>query len=90
MDGLIMLMLVMTYMSIKWPDWILTTMAFLGKHSMNIFLFHTFIFSHWFKDFIYSSRNPFIIFFLLLGICVIISVFLEQIKKVTIYRLLKK
>lgn len=89
MDGLITLTLVMTYQSVKWSDKILKVMDFLGKHSMNIFLFHTFIFSYWFKDFIYSSRNPFIIFFLLLGICVIISVILEQLKKLTIYKILK-
>ena len=89
MDGLIMLSLVMTYKSIRWPNRLLTVMSFFGKHSMNIFLFHTFIFGYWFKDFIYSSRNPFIIFFLLLGICVIISLILEQIKKVTINHLLK-
>lgn len=62
-------------------------MSFLGKHSMNIFLFHTFIFVFWFQDFIYCSRNPIVIFFTLLFICIPISMLLEWIKKYTIYRL---
>ena len=87
MDGLITLSLVMVYSSIKWPDKLLSAMSFIGKHSMNIFLFHTFIFSHWFKEFIYASRNPIIIFCLLLAICVAISIVLEQLKRFTIYKL---
>jgi len=55
--------------------------VFLGKHSINIFMIHTFIFHYWFKNFIYSFGNPFIIFFVLLFICVAISVSLEFIKK---------
>lgn len=61
--------------------------AFLGKHSMNIFLFHSFIFYFWFQDYIYISRNPFIIFFTLLMVCIPISLTLEKIKICTIYKL---
>ena len=60
---------------------------YLGKHSMNIFLFHTFIFYFWFQDFVYSSRIPIIIFLTLLAICLPISIVLEWIKKYTIYKL---
>lgn len=49
---------------------------------MNIFLFHTFIYYYWFRDFIYSSRNPIIIYILLLAICLVISFTLEYIKKI--------
>ena len=62
-------------------------MAFLGKHSMNIFLFHTFIFYFWFQNIIYASRNPIIIFFTLLAICIPISIVLEWMKRYTIYKL---
>lgn len=58
-----------------------SSLSYLGRHSMNIFLFHTFIFSHWFKDFIYASRNPLLIFLLLLSICLAISIIVEQFKK---------
>lgn len=61
----------------------------LGKHSMNIFMFHTFIFYYWFRDLIYITRNPLIIFIELLGICWIISVVLEFIKnKIGFYKIL--
>ena len=62
-------------------------LAFIGRHSMNIFLFHTFIFGIWFQDFIYASRNPIIIFLTLLLLCIPISMLLERIKKYTILRL---
>lgn len=54
---------------------------FLGKHSMNIFLFHTFIYYFWFQNFIYSSRNPVVIVILLLVICLVISIFIEKAKR---------
>lgn len=55
-------------------------LAYLGRHSMNIFLFHTFIFSHWLKSFVYSPRNPVLIYFLFLAICISISIAVEKIK----------
>lgn len=72
----------MTYilLSYRIPDVVKKTLAFLGKHSMNIFLFHTFIFSHWFTTFIYSPKNPILIFLLLLTVCIIISLAIEWLK----------
>lgn len=80
-DAVLTLALVSLYSSIKLPNYICKPLEFCGKHSMNIFLFHTFIKTFWFKDFIYESHNPIIIFFLLLSICLIISMILEQFKK---------
>lgn len=57
-------------------------LSFIGKHCMNIFLFHTFIFSLWFSSFIYGPRNPLIIYMLLLVICFFISVIIEKGKKI--------
>jgi peptidoglycan/LPS O-acetylase OafA/YrhL len=54
---------------------------FLGKHLFNIFLFHTFIFYFFFQDFIYSFKQPVLIFLMLLVICLGISFILELIKK---------
>lgn len=73
--------MVMAYKSIDLPESITKALAFFGKHSMNIFLFHTFIYYMWFSDIIYITRNPFIIFLELLASCLLISVLLEGIKK---------
>ena len=56
------------------------SLEFIGRHSMNIFLFHTFIYSYYFREQIYAPRNPILIFLLLLGICLIVSVLIEKIK----------
>ncbi len=53
----------------------------LGKHSYNIFLFHTFIFYYFFQKFIYSFYNPILIFLVLTVISLIISVVLEWVKE---------
>lgn len=86
-DCLLVLLVVQVYSLIKWPKSVVTVMVFLGKHSMNIFLFHTFIYYYWFRDFIYTSRNPIIIFLTLLVICIPISMLLEWVKKYTIYKI---
>ncbi len=57
---------------------------FLGKHSANIYFTHTF-FIIWvtpIKDFIFQLKYAPIIFFVTLGICLIYSFLLEQLKKV--------
>jgi peptidoglycan/LPS O-acetylase OafA/YrhL len=54
---------------------------FVGIHSFNIFLFHTFIYYYYFPDFIYSFKYPVLIFAVLLGICLVISVGIEKFKK---------
>lgn len=86
-DCILALLIVQIYQMFRCPNVVKRVMSFLGKHSMNIFLFHTFIFGFWFQDFIYWSRNPIIIFFTLLFVCIPISMLLELIKKYTIYRI---
>ena len=81
-DAVITLSMIMLYKSVELPTFVEKPLEFLGKHSMNIFLFHTFIFSHWLKDFIYSPKNPLLIFLLLLALCLIISVAIEWLKKI--------
>lgn len=80
-DTVIVLLMVIAYKSIYIPEAIAKALEFLGKHSMNIFLFHTFIFYMWFRNFIYASRNPLIIFLELLIACLLISIVLECVKK---------
>lgn len=58
----------------------LNSLEFIGRHSMNVFLFHTFVYYYYFRELIYAPRNPILIFLLLLGICLIVSVLIEKIK----------
>ena len=60
-------------------------LVFLGKHSMNIFLIHTFIRYYYLNNFTYSQGNFIIIAFVLLGISLTISVLLELFKKLIRY-----
>jgi peptidoglycan/LPS O-acetylase OafA/YrhL len=66
-------------------------LSFLGKHLFNIFLFHTFIFYFFFKEQIYSFKNPLLIFAVLLSVCLLISILIEYLKKaILFYRLESK
>lgn len=53
----------------------------LGKHSANIFMFHTFIFEYYFSSFIYGFKYSLLIYFVMIIVCLAISVTLEFIKK---------
>jgi len=64
-----------------------TVLRFLGKHSYNIFLFHTFIYHYYWKEFIYSFQFPILIFIVLINISLIISILIDKIKQ-PIYRML--
>lgn len=65
---------------------VLNTVLFeLGKYSASIFMFHTFIFSYYFKDLIYGVKYPILIFLLLTVVCYIIARLLELLKQVVRY-----
>ncbi len=53
----------------------------IGRHSMNIFFFHAFIYQNWFHNFTYSLRYPVLIFLFLLGSTLLFSVAVEGLKK---------
>ncbi len=57
-------------------------LKFLGKHSMNMFLTHTFFRAVYFHDFIYSFYYAWIDYLVLLGISVLCSLSIEAVKKV--------
>ena len=59
-----------------------TVLAFLGKHSMNMFLTHSFIFYYWFRNFTYSFRHPALIMAVLVAETLAVSVVVELLKKV--------
>lgn len=70
---------------------VIKVMTFIGKHSSNIFMFHTFIYSYYFHNFIYWSRNPLLIILTLLSSCILISMLIEWLKKrLHFYSLLQK
>ena len=58
-------------------------LAFLGKHSMNIYLVHTFFYMMLWRQYIYRFQYAGITFLLLLAVCLLYSVLLEAIKKLT-------
>lgn len=89
-DSILTLSMVMAYKSIILPALISNLLEFVGKHSMNIFLFHTFIYYYWFRDFIYASRNPIVIYLLLLLICLLISIGIELLKKIIRFNIMVK
>lgn len=60
-------------------------LEFLGKHATNIFLIHTFIYLNFHDLFIYSFGDSWKIMSVLLGICLVLSVLLELLKKITGY-----
>lgn len=56
-------------------------LQFLGKHSMNIFLFHTFLRSRLIHDYIYRLKYPILTVLALLGVSLAVSIIVELLKK---------
>lgn len=81
-ESLICVGLAMLVYKFPLDNWIGKTFEHLGKHSMNMFLTHTFIFSLWFSKYIYISRNPIIIFISLLVASYLMSVLIEWTKHI--------
>lgn len=79
-DAAIVTMIVTLYSSVSFPRILSKLLVLLGKHSYNIFLFHTFIFSYYFKEYIYFSSNPLLIYLFLLAVCILISMLIEWIR----------
>lgn len=68
------------------PDQIIgKALAFIGTHSANIFMFHTFIYLKYMHDFIYGMKYPVLIFIVFTLICLIVSMLIEQLKKLIHY-----
>ncbi|MGN0393939.1 MAG: acyltransferase [Coprococcus sp.] len=63
-------------------------LQFLGKHSMNIFLTHTFIRQYYLRDFTYSFKHFLLIILVLTIISLAISFVIELLKKLTRYNAL--
>lgn len=57
-------------------------LAFIGRHSMNIYLVHTFFYLILWRQYIYYFQYAGITFLLLLAVCLLYSVVLETVKKI--------
>jgi len=73
-----LVIIVKTWKSIRFMP--VKALTFIGVHSMNIFMFHTFIYYYYWQSFIYATRNPVVIFATLLIACLLISVLLQHLK----------
>ena len=69
------------YLWLQLPKLFSIVLAFLGKHSFNIFLFHTFLYAYYFEQWIYWSSNPILIYLTLLFSCLAISIVIEWLKE---------
>ena len=67
-----------------------SVLGFIGKHSGNIFMFHSFIYAYYFKEIIYSLWYPPLIYVNLILICVMVSVIIEKLKVLIRYDKLQR
>lgn len=88
-DAAIVILGITLYCTILIPTRILKGLSFLGRHSFNIFLFHSFILGYYLHDFIYWSRNPLLIYLTLMVVCIPISMLVEWIKNVSMINCLQ-
>ena len=73
--------------------YLMATFAFFGKHSMNIYMVHTFINGYWYSKWLHSDEwiRGGANFAVLLSICVVISIVVEFFKeKAGIYQLIRR
>lgn len=61
-------------------DWLSKVFCFLGKHSVNMWLVHTFFCYYYCKELFTSLPNPIIAFCLLLAMSLLTSIIIEYIK----------
>ncbi len=65
-------------------------LAFLGKHSANIFFVHTFLYYYWFTWSIYNLGNKWLVYGAVVLGALLISVAVELLKKVVKYQRLEQ
>ena len=65
-----------------------TVLKFLGKHSMNIFMVHTFIRYNYLADYIYSQKHFAVVVLVLTALSLLVSVVLEWLKRISRYQIL--
>lgn len=80
-----MYMIVISYIYILNGKWIVEGLGFLGKHSMNIFLIHSFYRDVFFHEFTYSFYYAWLDYIVLMAISLVTSIVLEWFKKLIRY-----
>lgn len=78
LDGYIAIFVSLSLVSIsRLTNYQYKVLPYLGKHSMNMYMVHTFIFEYFFKDFIYGFKYPIFIFLALLVTSLAVSIVVE-------------
>ena len=80
-----MYMIVISYIYILNGKWFVKGLGFLGKHSMNIFLIHSFYRDVFFHEFTYSFYYAWLDYIVLMAISLVTSIVLEWFKKLIRY-----
>lgn len=80
-----MYVIVISYIYILNGKWIVKGLGFLGKHSMNIFLIHSFYRDVFFHEFTYSFYYAWLDYIVLMAISLATSIVLEWFKKLIRY-----
>lgn len=80
-----MYVIVLSYIYILNGKWIVKGLGFLGKHSMNIFLVHSFYRDVFFHEFTYSFYYAWLDYIVLMAISLVTSIVLEWFKKLIRY-----
>ena len=80
-----MYVIVNSYIYILNGKWIVKGLGFLGKHSMNIFLIHSFYRDVFFHEFTYSFYYAWLDYIVLMAISLVKSIVLEWFKKLIRY-----
>ena len=80
-----MYVIVNSYIYILNVKWIVKGLGFLGKHSMNIFLIHSFYRDVFFHEFTYSFYYAWLDYIVLMAISLVTSIVLEWFKKLIRY-----
>lgn len=80
-----MYVIVNSYIYILNGKWIVKGLGFLGKHSMNIFLIHSFYRDVFFHKFTYSFYYAWLDYIVLMAISLVTSIVLEWFKKLIRY-----
>jgi hypothetical protein len=60
-------------------------LSFLGRHSMNMFMTHTFLRAYWYHDFIYGFKYAWLDTLVLLVITLALSIIIEGVKNISGY-----
>lgn len=85
-DGFVaMYVIIISYIYILNGKWIVKGLGFLGKHSMNIFLIHSFYRDVFFHEFTYSFYYAWLDYIVLMAISLVTSIVLEWFKKLIRY-----